>query len=227
MKVSIVIPTYNERENIPLICNGISLQIQKDWDYEIIFVDDNSPDGTSSEIQSQAQYDPRVKLVERPGKLGLGSAITRGFQEASGDYWIMMDADMSHRPEDLPRMLLALSTVDIAIGSRYVPGGSTPNWPYHRRITSRFASWLARYLLDLDIMDLTTGFLAFRSSRIRDILPLLDPKGFKIGLEILAKSSHLSHKEVPIEFVDRLYGKSKMSMGEVITFIKLCLHLRK
>ena len=225
-KVSIVIPTYNERENIQPLCQGIREALEHRWDYEVIIVDDNSPDGTHEVVRQLAAEDPRIKLVQRPGKLGLGSAVTAGFAIASGDYWVMMDADMSHRPIDLPKLLTALSDADIVVGSRYVHGGGVVNWPLPRRIASRGASALGRLIVGLQVRDLTSGFGAFRRAHMEALLPDLSPKGFKLLLEILAKSGNARVKETPIIFVDRQSGRSKATAGEVLVYLRLCFELR-
>lgn len=225
--VSIVVPTYNESENVRLLCDGIREALEGLWGYEVIFVDDNSPDGTASVVLQIGSEDQRVKLIERPGKLGLGSAVVDGFRMAQGDYWVMMDADLSHRPDDLPGLLNALSEAGIVVGSRYVAGGGVVNWPLHRRLASRGASALARFLIGISVRDATSGFAAFRKEVVEPILPSLNPKGFKLLLEILAKSRGATVKEVPITFVERQFGRSKLTRGEVLTFVDLCLGLRR
>ncbi|MBI4307617.1 MAG: polyprenol monophosphomannose synthase [Chloroflexi bacterium] len=227
VKVSIVVPTYNERENIPLLCTGIREALAGSWDYEVLVVDDNSPDGTAEAVRAAAAQDSRVRLLERPGKMGLGSAIVEGFRAASGDYWVMMDADLSHRPEDLPTLLNALPDADIVVGSRYVPGGGVRNWPVSRLLVSKAASAVGRLLVGLKVRDITSGFAAFRKESLAPLLPTLNPKGFKLLLEVLAKAEGARVKEVPIIFVDRRYGRSKFGTREVLTFLRLCMELRR
>jgi dolichol-phosphate mannosyltransferase len=225
-KVSIVVPTYNERDNVQALCEGIGEVLKSRWDYEIIIVDDNSPDGTHEVVRQLGSKDSRIKLLKRSGKLGLGSAVTAGFSHATGDYWVMMDADLSHRPVDLPNLLTTLSDADVAVGSRYVRGGGVVNWPLWRRVVSRGASALGRLIVGLPVRDLTSGFGAFRRSHIEVLLPTLSPKGFKLLLEILAKSGDARVKETPITFVDRQHGRSKASAGEALLFLRLCFELR-
>lgn len=225
-KVSIVVPTYNERDNVQTLCEGLREVLESRWDYEIIIVDDNSPDGTHDVVRQLGAEDTRIKLIQRSGKLGLGSAVTAGFAQASGDYWVMMDADLSHRPEDLPNLLTTLSDADIAVGSRYVQGGGVLNWPLRRRIVSRGASALGRVIVGLPTRDLTSGFGAFRRSHMEALLPSLSPKGFKLLLEILGKSGDARVKETPITFVDRQHGRSKASAWEALLFLRLCFDLR-
>ena len=224
--VSIVVPTYNERDNVEALCRGLRDALEPAWDYEIIFVDDNSPDGTHEVVTRLGEEDSRVRLIRRPGKLGLGSAVSTGFAQATGDYWVMMDADLSHRPEDLPSLLSRLEDADIVVGSRYVPGGGVVNWPLWRRVVSRGASAMGRVIVGLDVRDLTSGFAAFRRERLERLLPTLSPRGFKLLLEIIAKSGGARLIETPITFVDRRYGRSKASAGEALLFLRLCFELR-
>ncbi len=225
-KVSIVVPTYNERDNVRPLCDGIREAIGSAWDYEVIVVDDNSPDGTADVVREMAAADPRIRLLQRAGKLGLGTAVADGFRLAEGDYWIMMDADLSHRPEELPKMLRALSDADIVIGSRYVAGGGVQNWPLWRQAVSRGASGMGRVIVGLSVRDLTSGFGAFRRRWMEPLLPDLNPKGFKLLLEILARSRGARVRETPITFVDRQNGRSKASAGEALIFLRLCFALR-
>ncbi len=226
-RVSIVVPTYNERENIPLVCDGIREALDGLWDYEVIVVDDNSPDGTGEVVRRQATEDPRIRLLQRPGRMGLGSAVLDGFRTASGSRWVIMDADLSHRPDDLPKLLNGLGEADIVIGSRHVEGGQVLNWPLSRRLISRTASALGRLLLGLPVRDVTSGFAAFRRDSVGALLPTLNPRGFKLLIEVLAKARGASVKEVPITFVDRQYGRSKFGPTEVVRFIFLCIELRR
>ena len=139
----------------------------------------------------------------------------------------MMDADLSHRPEELPKMLRALSDADIVVGSRYVDGGGVQNWPLWRQVVSRGASGMGRMIVGLSVRDLTSGFGAFRRRWMEPLLPNLNPKGFKLLLEILAKSRGARVLETPITFVDRQNGRSKASAGEALTFLRLCFTLRR
>ena len=225
--VSIVIPTYNERDNISPLHAAITQALDDGWQYELIFVDDNSPDGTAEAIQKLAAEDTRVRLLQRPGKLGLGSAVTDGFSSAQGDYWVMMDADLSHQPRYLPALLDALRNADIAVGSRYVEGGGVEAWPAFRRLASRVASQIGRWMVGIPTRDPASGFAAFRHQALEPLLPHLDPRGFKLLLEVLAKSRGAQVTEVPIRFVDRAYGRSKFSSREVLTYLCLCWRLRR
>ena len=224
--VSIVLPTYDERENIGPLLSGIHAELQCMWSYEVIVVDDGSPDGTADVVRSAAAEYPSIRLVERPRKLGLGSAVAAGFSIAKGDYWVMMDADLSHRPQDLPILLEALASADIVVGSRYIPGGATQGWPLQRRLMSRAAGMLAQKALGLDIRDATSGFAAFRRETVEPLLPSLQPEGFKLLLEIVVRATQARVTEAPITFVERRHGKSKLSTGEALQFLRLCWQLR-
>ncbi len=226
-RVSIVLPTYNERENVAPMLAAIQAALKDAWSYEAIVVDDGSPDGTAAEVRRIAAADRSVRLLERPGKLGLGSAVAAGFSLSRGDIWVMMDADLSHRPQDLPPLLDALERADIAVGSRYVPGGGTQGWPLLRRFFSRAAGHFARLSVGVSIQDATSGFAAFRRETLEPLLPSLQPEGFKLLLEILARAPHARVTEVPITFVERQRGSSKLSFRESLRFFKLCWDLRK
>ncbi|MQF98865.1 MAG: polyprenol monophosphomannose synthase [SAR202 cluster bacterium] len=225
-KVSIIIPTYNERDNVPIVFKAIDDVLDGKWHYQIIVVDDSSPDGTGMLVTELSDKDDRIKLIERPGKLGLGSAVVAGFDHSDGDYLVMMDADLSHDPKYLPDMLLELSNHDIVIGSRYVDGGGVRNWPLWRRIVSLTASAVGRSIVGLNIRDITAGFAAFKRDHVMKLSSDLNPKGFKLLLEILAKSPRARIKECPIVFADRRFGRSKASFHEIILFIQLCFQLR-
>ena len=226
-QVSVILPTYNERENIEELVQGIDDALDGKWSYEIIVVDDNSPDDTAGAVRRLADQFPAVRLLERLQKSGLASAIAAGFSMAEGEIWVMMDADLSHRPADLPELLNGLAQSDISVGSRYVEGGRIPGWSIHRRAISRLASGFARLWLGLKVRDATSGFAAFRRQSIAPLLGSLDPRGFKLLLEILVRAPDARVVEVPIVFADRRHGKSKFNIGEVFTFFKLCFRLRR
>ena len=227
VSLSIVVPTYNEAENIEQLVAGIKASLQGEWAYEVIVVDDGSPDGTAEVVRRAAAADPSIRLLERPQKLGLGSAVAAGFECATGDYWLMMDADLSHRPQDLPRMFAALADADIVVGSRYVAGGGTQGWPWHRRFMSRVSGMVARLLVGVPARDATSGFAAFRREAVEPLLPSLRLAGFKLLLELLAAAPHARVIEVPITFVERQRGRSKLGFGEALTYFRLCWHLRR
>ena len=188
-------------------------------------VDDNSPDGTVGAVRRLADRCPVIKLLERPQKSGLASAVAAGFSVAKGEYWVMMDADLSHEPDDLPELLQGLARSEILVGFRHVEGGRILGWPLHRMVTSRLASAFGRRWLGLSVRDVTSGYVAFRNETIAPLLPSLEPKGFKLLLEILARARTARILEAPITFVDRLRRRSKFVGGEVVAFLSLCLQL--
>lgn len=208
-----IVPTYNERENLEELVRRISGALPG---AEIVVVDDNSPDGTAGHAQELAKT-YCVKLVRRPGKLGLSSAVLEGFKVASGSIFVVMDADLSHPPEKIAEMVgkIESGAADIVIGSRYVEGGHVENWPVHRRAISRGATLLARGLTK--VKDPMSGYFALRRSVIEGVE--LDPVGYKIGLEILVKGRYDKVAEVPITFADRKAGKSKLGGGEYLRYI--------
>jgi dolichol-phosphate mannosyltransferase len=194
--------------------------------YEIIVVDDNSPDGTDQAIEEIAAQDRHIRLLKRQGKLGLGSAVLDGVRASQGEYIIMMDADLSHQPEDLKKLIDAAESSNIVIGSRYVDGGEIKGWTLRRKIVSKGAVLLSRWLLTLPMKDTTSGFALFRRKLLEELDEKLDPKGFKFLLEILVKSPQAKVTEVPITFINRLKGRSKFGFNEVVDFIRLCYNLR-
>lgn len=225
VEISIVVPTYNERENIETLLLAFSKTLEG-YDYEIIIVDDNSPDGTARIVQEYAAEVDRIKLLVRSGKLGLGSAILDGFKMAKGNYFLMVDADLSHRPEDIKRLIDNRKGADIVIGSRYIKGGKIIGWPMKRRIISRSAVGLAKTLFNLKVKDPVSGFALYKKEIFERQSSKLDPIGYKLLLEILVKSQELTVTEIPITFLERKNGQSKLNLDEIINFIKLCWRLR-
>lgn len=213
----IIIPTYNERENIGKMVDSI-LGLQQG--YHLLFIDDNSPDGSADLIEALMEKHPEVFLEKRPGKLGLGTAYIHGFKWAlSRDYTyiIEMDCDFSHNPSDLPRLVAACEAgADCAIGSRYVKGGKVRNWPAKRILMSYFASVYVRLILLINIKDTTAGFKCYRNIVLSSIpLERIPFKGyaFQICMKYAAIKLGFRVKEIPITFVDRVAGDSKMSTG--------------
>ncbi len=219
--ISIIVPTYNERENIEELVKRIDASLRKEGlKYEIIIVDDNSPDGTADVAESLSSKYP-IKVVRRPGKLGLSSAVLDGFKVAEGDLVVVMDADLQHPPEVIPKLVrTAANGCDIVIASRYVKGGSVGEWSVLRKLISKGATLIARILLpqSRNVKDPMSGFFLFK----REVLEGsegLDPKGFKILLEILVKGRYRSVCEVPFKFGQRFKGQSKLGMKEVINYV--------
>ena len=213
----IIIPTYNERDNVSKMVSAV---LDLNLGYHILFIDDNSPDGTADQIALLMKKHPEVFLEKRAGKLGLGTAYIHGFQwaiERGYGFVIEMDCDFSHNPTDLPRLVKACEDgADFAIGSRYVRGGKVKNWPFKRILMSYFASVYVRMILMIGIKDTTAGFKCYRSEVLKTIpLKNIPFKGyaFQICMKYAAVKHGFKVKEVPITFVDRLYGVSKMSTG--------------
>ncbi len=221
--LSLVIPTYRERENIGRLIERLETIFKNSGiSSEMIIVDDNSPDGTSDVVKRIAKKYGNVKLIQRPGKLGLSSAVIDGFKASHGNVLGVMDADFSHPPEKIPEMLEAIEKdgVDMVIGSRYVRGGRIDNWPALRKITSKGATILAMPLTR--IKDPVSGFFMLKRSVIAGCK--LSPTGYKIGLEIIVKGKYKNAKEIPFVFSNRKSGKSKLSTREYVNYL---LHLSK
>lgn len=211
----IVVPTYNERENLPLLLEAVLKVVPSE--VEILVVDDGSPDGTGKLADEWAAREPRVHVLHRTGKLGLGTAYVAGFRwglDQGFDQLIEMDADFSHDPKYLPVMLKSLESHDVAIGSRYVPGGGTVNWGLGRKVLSRGGSFYARTVLGAPIRDFTGGFNGWRRKVIEavDVGTLRsDGYSFQIELKYRAFKKGFRWTEFPIVFADREIGKSKMN----------------
>lgn len=211
----IVVPTYNERDNVREVAARFLAALPGT---ELLFVDDNSPDGTGQILDELAAADPRIHVMHRAGKLGLGTAYVEGFGWglARGyEYLFEMDADGSHDPKYLPTMLaLAEDGADVVIGSRYVPGGGTENWGIGRQVISRGGGLYARTVLGLDVRDVTAGFICWRRAALEAIeLSTITSNGysFQIEMKYRAHKKGLRLVETPIVFVDRRVGQSKMS----------------
>lgn len=225
-ELSILVPTYQEVENIPCLIEGL-MQEFKGVDFEVVVIDDSSPDGTARVVRELARKHENLRLLERPDKMGLGSAVMDGLDKSAGRYILMMDADLSHRPQDARRLLEQVEDADIVVGSRYVPGGACENWPFLRRIASRVATFVVRLLLNVRVKDSTSGLALYRRELLEELRGRLTPRGFKLLLEILVKARGAKAKEVPIIFVDRAQGSSKFGWKEVRDFIRLCWNLRR
>ena len=217
-KSIVIIPTYNELDNVGPMANAIMVLESA---FDILFIDDQSPDGTAAVVeQLQSQFPERIHLEKRSGKLGLGTAYIHGFKWALAhgyEYVFEMDCDFSHNPKDLERLLAECeSGVDVAVGSRYCRGGRVKNWPMKRILMSYFASVYVRLILWIGIKDTTAGFKCYRAEVLQKIK--LDQVIFKgYAFQICMKFAALKHgfvvKEIPITFIDRVVGESKMSTG--------------
>lgn len=210
---TVVVPTYNESENLPALVERVCAALPA---AEIVVVDDASRDGTAAVARELARTYP-VRVVERQGERGLSTAVLRGMEEARTDVCVVMDADLSHPPEAIPKLVRAVREgVDVAVGSRYVPGGDIDEWPLWRRFASKAGTLLARPLTS--VRDPMAGFFCLRKSLLAGVP--LKPRGFKILLEILARTGTSKTVEVPIRFEDRAAGASKFSAKERREFLK-------
>ncbi|MDQ1536603.1 MAG: dolichol-phosphate mannosyltransferase [Actinomycetota bacterium] len=213
-KIVVLIPTYNERENVPLIVSRLRTAVPE---ADVLVLDDNSPDGTGAAADRLAADDNQVQVLHRERKEGLGAAYLDGFAwglERGYDVLVEMDADGSHQPEQLRSLLAALERADVALGSRWVPGGSVVNWPLHRKALSLGGNLYVRVLLGMPIGDATGGFRAYRASALRTVdLHEVASQGYCFQVDLLwrAMRAGLSVVEVPITFVERTIGESKMS----------------
>ncbi|KAL7551839.1 hypothetical protein ACHAWF_015029 [Thalassiosira exigua] len=237
MLYSIVLPTYNERDNLPLISQLLHDAFREaKLDYEIVVVDDSSPDGTLEVARSLQKIfgEKRFKIVSRPGKLGLGSAYSAGLKASSGDRIVLMDADLSHHPKFIPRMIAVMDDannekkVDIVSGTRYRRGGGVAGWDAFRKLTSCGANFLATFLLSTGgASDLTGSFRLYERAAIEAILPRVTSKGYAFQMEILVRAhkAGMTIEDVPITFVDRIYGESKLGANEILLYLKGLLRL--
>lgn len=212
----VVIPTYNEIDNVPTLIDEV---LEVDPRVDILFVDDGSPDGTGDYIAGRGDSQPRVKLLRRPKKMGLGTAYCRGFEVALAegyDVVMEMDADFSHDPKMIPRFLKEIEDADLVIGSRYVQGVNVVNWPMSRLLLSYFANIYSRFVTGMPLHDGTGGFKIFRTSVLAPFdLTQIRSNGYSFQIEInfLVWATGGVIKEIPITFVDRRSGVSKMSRG--------------
>jgi len=216
--VAVIIPTYNERDNLEAIVGRVRTAVR---DAHVLVVDDGSPDGTGEIADKLAASDPHVHVMHRAGKSGLGTAYIAGFTwglENGYQVLVEQDADGSHDPSDLPQMLAALADGDLVIGSRYVPGGTVVNWPKSREILSRAANIYVRMMLGIGVHDATAGFRAYRAETLRAIgLDEVESQGycFQVDLTLRTAEQGMVIREVPITFTERTKGASKMSRAVV------------
>ncbi len=219
MRVLTIIPTYNELESLPKTLGRLRAAVP---DSDVLIADDNSPDGTGELADRFAAEDPAVQVLHRTRKEGLGAAYIAGFTwglDAGYDVLVEMDADGSHKPEQLPRLLTAIEEgADLVLGSRWVPGGEVINWPLKRKLISLCGSFYSRVLLGVRIKDVTGGYRAFRRSTLEAIdLTKVDSVGYGFQVDMLWRVAQLGLNivEVPITFVEREFGASKMS-GNIV-----------
>jgi dolichol-phosphate mannosyltransferase len=227
--ILVVIPTYNEADNIARLMPallGLAAGI------EILVVDDNSPDATAAVVKEMARIDGRVHLLERPGKMGLGSAYVLGFKyalEHHYTYILQMDADFSHDPHEIPNFLAAARNADLVLGSRYANGVRVLNWPIHRLLLSYFANVYSRIMTGLPVTDATGGFKCFRRAVLESInLNTIRSNGYAFQIEMTYKAWKKGFRveEIPITFLDRRHGSSKMSKQIVHEALFMLFRLR-
>tara|TARA_B100002049_G_scaffold216062_1_gene181793 strand:- start:571 stop:1284 length:714 start_codon:yes stop_codon:yes gene_type:complete len=229
MKTLVISPTYNERKNIQSLVEQV---LGPNLDYHLLVVDDNSPDNTAEKVKELQQLYPNLHLEERPGKAGLGTAYLFGFQWALDRHFeaiVQMDADLSHDPKDVPRLVAELENHDLVIGSRYVNGVSVVNWPIRRLILSYGANLYSRIITGMPINDATGGFKAWRGSLLDTIrLEKVRSQGYSFQIEMNFRAWRLeaSIKEETIIFVDRTIGESKMSKSIMYEAIWMVWRLR-
>ena len=224
LKSAVLIPTYNESENI----EDLIITIKRlDPSFLILVIDDSSPDGTSEIVKKLQKKFKNIMLIVRPGKMGLGTAIRDGFKFLSSlanrpDHVIVMDADFSHNPNDIPRFLkYAEKGYDIIVGSRYIRGGEIKGWPSSRIIISKIANKIAKTFIRLPVNDFTSGFRCYSMKYILKTAPNLKSQRFEIQIETLKQAQRLKMKvtEIPITFINRKKGKSKLTVREIINFL--------
>jgi dolichol-phosphate mannosyltransferase len=215
LRVLVIVPTYNERENLPLIVGRIRAAVPE---AHVLVADDASPDGTGDVADDLAARDDQVHVLHRPGKQGLGAAYLDGFGWGGRhgfDVLVEMDADGSHQPEQLPSLLDRIDAgADVVVGSRYVPGGSVENWPAHRMLISRGGNFYVRALLGIPVRDATGGYRAYRTTVLEKLgLEDVESQGycFQVDLTWRSVQAGLRIEEVPITFVERAIGSSKMN----------------
>jgi dolichol-phosphate mannosyltransferase len=225
--VSIVIPTRNERDNIVLLLDAIRARMYG-REFEVCVVDDDSPDRTWEIVSAYAISHPEISVIRRIRERGLSSAVIAGFQKARGDVFAVMDADLSHDPSLLPRLIDAIDAgADVAVGSRRIPGGGAENWKWHRRKTSDMATSLARLWLNTPLSDPMSGYFAVRRSVFEGISGAMQGKGYKILLEIVCLAHPKEIVELPYVFRDRRQGVSKLTPKVGAAFLKSLWDLRR
>lgn len=225
LQLSIIIPTYCEAENLTVLIPRVNQALTAaSLDAEIIVVDDDSPDETIQVCQTLAEKFP-LRLITRKDERGLSTAVIAGLEAATGEILLVMDADLSHPPENIPELVSALNQpqADFVIGSRYVEGGSTDqSWGWFRKWNSRVATWLSRPFTSA--RDPLAGFFAIKRQTYRKARQILNPVGYKIGLELIVKCRCRNVVEIPIDFADRVSGTSKLSFKEQLRYLK---HLKR
>ncbi len=225
LEASIVVPTYNERENIGLLIDKIASALQG-VKMEVIVVDDHSPDGTADVVADYAQNRHWLKLVNRRKRRSLSGSVMEGFRIARGQILGVLDADLSHDPILLPQMIeLVHNGVEVVIGSRRIPGGGAEEWPWFRRGLSALGNWLARTLLQLSISDAMSGYFVMNRHCYDRVRNLVNPRGYKVLLEFCVRGRPRSIQELPYIFRNRKQGYSKLSFYVACTYLVMLFEL--
>ena len=224
-QISIIIPTYNESQNIINILKSIGSNLPKNLLTQAIIVDDNSPDGTGKIVEDylknlKKMADYTIEIIHRKAKDGLGSAILNGIQHAKGDTIVVMDSDFSHPPQIIPKLIESVKKYkfDIAVASRYIKGGNIQGWSLKRKIMSKFATLIAKKGLGITAKDPMSGFFAFKKNILNGLN--IDAIGYKILLEILVKTKNVTITEIPYTFQDRELGSSKLNLKIILDYFK-------
>ncbi|KAK6178619.1 hypothetical protein SNE40_013369 [Patella caerulea] len=231
-KYSVLLPTYNERENLPIIVWLLVKYFSEgNIDYEIIIIDDGSPDGTL-EVAKQLQKiygEKRIVLRPREKKLGLGTAYIHGVKHATGDFVLIMDADMSHHPKFIPQFIEKQleGDYDVVTGTRYAGDGGVHGWDFKRKLISRGANYIVQVLLRPGVSDSTGSFRLYRKEVLEKLVNSCRSKGYVFQIELIIQARHMGYSvgELPISFVDRVYGESKLGGHEIIEWMKGILYL--
>jgi dolichol-phosphate mannosyltransferase len=228
LRVLVSLACYNERDNLAPLIQEIQNQLP---DADVLVIDDNSPDGTGQLADELAARDPRVQVLHRAGKLGLGTAILTGMRyamEHDYDYFLNMDADFSHHPRYLPAVLAGMKDRDVMIGSRYVPGGGTVNWPWSRKLISRSVNMLVRLLFRMPVRDASGAYRCYRVAKLREVpLDQIVSRGYSFQQEVLYRCRKAGCRlgETPIVFEDRRAGSSKVNVREAVRSLSMLVYL--
>ncbi|MCZ6581659.1 MAG: polyprenol monophosphomannose synthase [Thaumarchaeota archaeon] len=233
MKLAIVIPTYNEKETLPYLIEKLIIEVKKIAEkFSIIIMDDASPDGTAKIAQGLNQKYNNITVIERPSKLGLGSAYKEGFRIAldrfDPDLIVQMDADFSHDPKEIPNMVKKVQDYDYAVASRHLPESETIGWGIQRKLVHSLAASVARFCAGVDIKDPTSGYRIFKNNVLKMVnFSEIKSEGFAFQVELLRYLKKLGLKgiEIPTKFVNRTKGKSKFGFNESVQFTRMCWFL--
>lgn len=225
---SLIIPTYNEKDNIELLLNRLRDTLGDGEDIEIIVVDDDSPDLTWKIVETYSHKDQRIKLIRRRKEKGLSRAVIEGFSKAKGDILGVMDADLSHDHRILPKMISAIDDedYDLVVGSRRIPGGGADKWPWYRKISSDIATRVAKRSLDIKISDPMSGYFLLKREIFEKVKHEVNPLGYKILLEIYIRSNPQRVKEISFIFKDRKQGYSKVTLKVIVEYLQMLFKLR-